>query len=33
LLLILEIDSNKQTSVIMQNIHKFYISMGTLDDI
>jgi hypothetical protein len=29
----LEIDTSKHTSIITQNIHKFYISIGTLDDI
>jgi hypothetical protein len=32
-LLILEIDTSKQISIITQNIHKFYISLGTLEDI
>jgi predicted N-acyltransferase len=29
----LEIDTSKHTSIITQNIHKFYISLETLDDI
>jgi hypothetical protein len=28
----LEIDTSKHTSIITQNIHKFYISLETLDD-
>jgi hypothetical protein len=28
----MEIDTNKYTTIIMQNIHKYYISIGTLDD-
>jgi hypothetical protein len=29
----MEIDTNKHTLIITQNIHKFYISVGTLDDV
>jgi hypothetical protein len=31
-LIILEIEASKHTSIITQNIHKFYISLGTVDE-